>query len=111
MIGRTGLISWDVKHSHAEIGFAIASKYWSKGIITEATREVIRYGFEKMGLHRIEGRCNYNNAGSARAMQKLGMKLEGVLRGQLKIKGVFTDQKMYSILKSDYDDHLRDQRI
>lgn len=110
LIGRTGFISWDLRHSHAEIGFAIGSEYWNKGIITEATEEIIRYGFERLGLNRIEGRCNYNNTGSARVMEKLGMKLEGILREQLKIKGTFMNQKMYSILKSDYetDDHHRE---
>ncbi|AOZ90841.1 GNAT family N-acetyltransferase [Paenibacillus crassostreae] len=102
LIGRTGLISWDVTHSRAEIGYALASQYWNKGIISEATREVMRYGFEKLELNRIEGRCNYNNEGSARVMEKLGMKLEGILREQLKIKGTFMDQRLYSILKSDY---------
>lgn len=36
-------------------------------------------------------------------MEKLGMKMEGILRGQLKIKGEFVDQKMYAILRDDID--------
>ncbi|WP_438350712.1 GNAT family N-acetyltransferase [Paenibacillus sp. FA6] len=102
LIGRTGLMNWDVMHSRAEIGFALASQYWNKDIISEATKEVVSYGFEKLELNRIEGRCNYKNAGSARVMEKLGMKLEGILREQLKIKGTFMDQRLYSILKSDF---------
>lgn len=103
LIGRTGFISWDLVHSRAEIGYAIASEYWNKGFITEATKEIIRYGFEKLELNRIEGRCNDINTSSARVMEKLGMKQEGVLREQLKIKGKFMSQKLYSILKSDYE--------
>lgn len=111
LMGRTGFISWDLQHSRAEIGFAIASEYWNRGMITEATGEIIRYGFERLELNRIEGRCNFNNTGSARVMEKLGMKFEGILREQLKIKGTFTDQKMYSILKSDFFGDLGIQKI
>jgi|HigsolmetaGSP12D_1036236.scaffolds.fasta_scaffold02553_3 ribosomal-protein-alanine N-acetyltransferase len=102
LIGRTGLIQWDINHQRTEIGFALSRKYWNKGIITEATREIIKYSFKELNVNRIEGRCNYDNTGSARVMEKLGMVFEGVLREQLKIKGSFKDQKMYSILKSDY---------
>jgi len=103
LIGRTGLISWDIRHQRAEIGFALSSQYWNKGIMTEATREIIRYSFEQLDVNRIEGRCNYNNIGSARVLENIGMKFEGVLRQQLKIKGDFIDQKMYAVLKSEYN--------
>lgn len=43
------------------------------GIVTEATQPIIRYGFEELGLNRVEGRCNFNNAGSEKVMKKLGM--------------------------------------
>lgn len=70
------------------------------------TRKIVHYGFTELGLNRIEARCNYNNPGSYRVMEKLGMQFEGVLRKQLKIKGQFIDQRMYSILKSDYESSL-----
>lgn len=35
-------------------------------------------------------------------MKKLGMTFEGILREQLKVKGEFTDQKMFSILRREY---------
>ena len=104
LIGRTGLISWNVHHQLAEIGFALSSAYWNKGIMTEATREILTYSFDTLDVNRIEGRCNYNNIGSARVMENIGMRFEGVLRQQLKIKGEFIDQKMYAILKSDYNE-------
>jgi ribosomal-protein-alanine N-acetyltransferase len=107
LIGRTGLISLDPVHEKAEIGYALSSEYWNKGIITEATSEIIKYGFMELGLNRIEGRCNYNNVGSSRVMEKMGMVYEGTLRQQLKIKGKFLDQKLYSILKSDFLSHFK----
>lgn len=96
----------DPQHEKAELGYVISHNYWNQGIITEATRKIVHYGFTELGLNRIEARCNYNNLSSYRVMEKLGMQFEGVLRKQLKIKGQFIDQRMYSILKSDYESSL-----
>ncbi|WP_374954756.1 GNAT family N-acetyltransferase [Paenibacillus sp. AR247] len=70
-------------------------------MVTEATREIMRYAFVQAGFHRLEARCNASNPGSFRVMEKLGMSFEGVLREQLKIKGQFVDQRLYSILRQD----------
>ena len=53
-------------------------------------------------MHRLEARCNDANPGSYRVLEKLGMTYEGLLRKQLKIKGVYSDQRLYAILKSDF---------
>jgi [ribosomal protein S5]-alanine N-acetyltransferase len=102
LIGRIVLFHCDALHQKAEIGFGVSSRYWNMGIITEATQTIFQYAFEQLDLHRIEGTCHFNNLGSARVMEKLGMKFEGILREQLKIKGHFVDQRMYAILASDY---------
>ncbi|RCW39624.1 GNAT family N-acetyltransferase [Paenibacillus prosopidis] len=102
LIGRTGLISIDSVHEKAEIGYALSSEYWNQGIITEATRKIIHYSFLEVGINRIEARCNYNNTGSYCVLEKLGMTYEGTLRSQLKIKGKFIDQRIYSVLRSNY---------
>ncbi len=107
LIGRTGLIHWDIEHQRTEVGFDLSRSYWNKGIITEATCQIVKYCFNELNVNRIEGRCNYDNSGSARALEKLGMKYEGLLRQQLRIKGEFTDQKMYAVLKGDFVESYR----
>jgi len=102
IIGRTGYVSIDRFHERVEIGFALSCDYWNQGIITEATKPLIKYGFEVLELNRIEARCNTENLGSEKVMIKLGMQFEGILRQQLKVKGKYTDQKMYAILKKEY---------
>ncbi len=103
LIGRTGLIKIDQIHNKAELGYVLSKDYWNEGIITEATEQIVRYGFSELGLNRSEARCNFNNSGSYRVMEKLGMVLEGVLRKQLKIKGEYLDQRIYSILRSEFE--------
>jgi ribosomal-protein-alanine N-acetyltransferase len=101
-IGTCGFIMWDTSSSRAEIGYALSRKYWNRGLMTEAIREVLDFGFRKMGLNRIEARCMLGNDASEKVMKKVGMKYEGILREQMFVKGTFKDLKIYSILRSDY---------
>ncbi len=101
LIGRVAFISFDKENDRTEIGYVISRLYWNKGLITEAAKELIDYGFNELEVNRIEAKCNEDNLGSERVMQKIGMKLEGILREQLKMNGKYHNQKMYSLIKSD----------
>jgi len=92
------------KHFRAEIAYALSRKYWGKGIMTEAVKEVIKFGFERMSLNRIQAMCFSENIGSYRVMEKAGMKFEGTLREQMFIKGKFQDLKLYSVLRREYNE-------
>lgn len=101
-IGTCGFIWWDPSNYRAEIGYALSRAYWNRGLMTEAVREIISFGFEKMRLNRIEARCMLGNAASERVLQKTGMKFEGIMRKQAFAKGIFHDLRMYSIIKEEY---------
>ncbi|MBM6384229.1 MULTISPECIES: GNAT family N-acetyltransferase [Paenibacillus] len=101
LIGRGGIFHFNELMQSASLGYAIASKEWNKGIAAEAMQPIVHYCFQELDCNRLEGRCNAGNIGSARVMEKLGMSYEGLLRKQLKIKGVFTDQKLYSRIRDD----------
>ena len=103
LIGTYGFLNWFPKHARAELAYALARKYWGRNYTTEAARGVVDFGFRIMQLHRIEARCRIENVASARVMEKLGMKFEGVLRGYLFIKGAHHDFKLYSILRREWD--------
>ena len=103
-IGTCGYMWWRPSHARAELGFALSQKYWNRGLITEALREVIKFGFEKMELNRIEARCFLTNSASEKVMQKVGMKFEGIQREGLFAKGKYQDLKVYSILRREYCD-------
>ncbi len=101
LIGTIGFHYWLKDHMRAEVGFALSKDYWNHGLMTEALTEVLRFGFDSMRLNRIEGRCELMNAASERVMNKCGMKLEGILRQQMFVKGVYKDLKFYSIIRDD----------
>lgn len=102
LIGTINYVSWQQNHHVGEIGYVLAQPYWRKGYMTEAAKQVIQFGFERMKLERVQAKCDVQNSGSENVMQKAGMSFEGTLRKLLYIKGVQRDVKMYAITKSDF---------
>ena len=102
LVGTCGFLDWYLHSSWAEIGYALSSGYWGRGLMTEAVRAVISFGFRTMSLNRIQGRCEVENVASIRVMEKAGMKLEGVLREHVYSEGRFLDIGMYAILRREW---------
>jgi ribosomal-protein-alanine N-acetyltransferase len=96
---------WQVQFDNfrAEIGYNLHPDHWGKGIITEAIRKVVDYGFGVMKLHSIEARFHPNNTGSGRALEKAGFRKEGYLREEFFFRGVFHDSVIYSLLAKDLE--------
>jgi len=96
-------INPDERHQRAEIGYWVGVPYWGKGYCTEAGREVIRFGFEEVGLNAIT--CGYfvGNTASQRVMQKLGIPFEGVRRQHYYRHEKFIDLAVGTMLRSDWE--------
>jgi ribosomal-protein-alanine N-acetyltransferase len=90
------------EHARAELGYVLSREHWGRGLMPEAVRAVIRFGFGRIGLNRVQARCIAENAASARVMEKAGMTYEGTLRESEFIKGAYRDMKLYSILRREY---------
>lgn len=103
-VGTCGYIWWSPEHSLAEIGYAMSRRYWNMGLMTEAVKEVIRFGFDVMVLNRLEAQHEVHNEASGRVMQKAGMKFEAVLKQRVFAQGQYHDVKLYAILRSEFYD-------
>lgn len=53
-VGTCRIVSWEPAHARAELGYALSRGYWGRGLMAEAVRTMIYFGFERMGLNRIE---------------------------------------------------------
>ncbi|MEU6268041.1 GNAT family N-acetyltransferase [Saccharopolyspora shandongensis] len=104
VVGQVELVWHSEANRQAEVGYIFNPDYQGKGLATEAAREVLRLGFEDLGLHRIIGRCNALNAASARLMERLGMRREAHFRQNTQVKGVWRDELVYAILRSEWQD-------
>jgi len=98
LVGTINFVSLNTKHKVGEIGYILSRQYWAKGIMTEAVKEVIKFGFNEMELIRIQAKCFVENIGSEQVMKKVGMTYEGTIRKGMFVKGKHHDLKMYSIL-------------
>ena len=102
VIGYCFFHSLERDHKKAEIAFGISREYWAQGYATEATREVLNYGFEKGKLRRIEGTCMLENLASCRVMEKLGMKFEKIIQNARQKNGVFYDLNLYILSSHEH---------
>ncbi len=105
MIGTIGFMWVNTDHKSAEIGYSLSREYWNQGIMTEALKELIRFGFEDLLLNRIEAQHELDNPASGRVMIKSGMTKEGVMRQRLINKGKKVDVAVYAILQSEWRAH------
>lgn len=85
-----------------ELGYVLRSDAWGCGYAAEAGKAMVEFGFENLGLHRIFAECHAANEASARVMEKIGMRREGVLRQHVLIKGEWWDVVICGILKDGW---------
>lgn len=102
MVGSCGFTAFNCSSDSAEVGYVLNPSYWGKGIATEALSRVLEFGFEELGLHRIEAKFIEENERSRRVMEKVGMTFEGVMREGMLIKGVYRNIGICSILASEW---------
>lgn len=86
----------------AEIGYAVASEYWGKGVATLAVKMAAEAVFaEWEQLERLQAVVDVENPASQRVMEKAGFKREGILRKYYLLKGKARDAVIFSLLSTD----------
>ncbi len=100
-IGLFGLKLSSAKYNRGEVWYKLHSDLWNKGYATEVLKMIIDYGFDTLGLHRIEAGCAVENVASIKVLEKVGMIREGRGRRVLPLKSGWADNFTYSILETD----------
>lgn len=100
-IGEAGMSVTNNRFQSAEIHYHISPSLWGKGYATEVAKELIRFAFEDLKLHRVQAGAATENIGSLRVLEKAGMTREGLKRKVLPIRGDWYDNYMYAILEED----------
>lgn len=99
--GAGGFNNLSKERKKAEIGFWLLPEFWSKGLMQEAFPLICNYGFEKLGLNRIEGFVDSENISCKKAIEKQNFKLERTMRDCEIKDGKFLSVDIYSRLKRD----------
>lgn len=84
IIGWIGLgQSSDQTKGDMNFGYALLPEYWGQGYVTEALTAIIDFAFDELGVVRIFGECHIKNFASARIMEKVGLRHQGVIGDQV----------------------------
>lgn len=91
---------WRMEKAHfrAEIGYALHPSQQGKGIMDEAMKAVLQYGFETMKLHSVEANVNPANDASIKLLEKNGFIKEAYFRENYYYNGRFLDSAVFSLL-------------
>jgi len=99
IVGTIGYHRIEKEHYRAEVGYMLHPDYWNTGLMTEALKVIIDFGFDEMNLHSIEGNINPNNAVSRKILEKFGFVKEAYFKENYFFNGKFFDSEVYSLLK------------
>jgi len=100
-MGGVGLNFINRVHQMANLGYWVRTSAVGRGIATSATKLAARFGFEQLGLHRIEIVVAVPNIASQRVAEKVGAVREGLLRKRLLIRGKSQDAVLFSLIPED----------
>jgi RimJ/RimL family protein N-acetyltransferase len=102
LVGDCMLFWRSQEHKQGEVGYVFNPAYHGRGLATEAVRALLRLGFEGLGLHRIAGHLDARNTASARVLERADMRREAHLVENEFVKGEWTDELIYAILRSEW---------
>jgi [ribosomal protein S5]-alanine N-acetyltransferase len=99
ILGTIGYVRFLKEHYRAEIGYSLHTPHQGKGIVHEAMKAAIDYGFNILGLHSIEAVVNSENLPSQKVLERYGFSKDAFFRDYLHHGGKFVDAYVYSLLK------------
>ena len=103
LIGTASLFSFNWRIRKCVFGISIGDpSAWGRGYGTDATRIVIRYGFEELNLNRIQLHVYEYNERARRAYEKAGFTVEGRLREAVYREGRHYDELVMAVLRSEW---------
>ena len=89
-------------HEQGEVGFVVHPAHQRHGYATEASRRMLEFAFTTMRLHRVIGRTEARNTGSARVLEKLGMRREAHFIENEWVKGEWQSEFVYALLGEEW---------
>jgi RimJ/RimL family protein N-acetyltransferase len=101
VLGGGSLHAIELPEARAAVGYWLAPHGRGRGVATHATRLLARWGFERLGLERLELTCAPDNPASQRVAERCGFTREGVLRSHMRFKGGRRDTIVYSLLPGE----------
>jgi [ribosomal protein S5]-alanine N-acetyltransferase len=102
LVGGTGFASIEPNTKTGVFGYVLHKSYWGAGIATEASQALVRFGFERLELHRVVAECFVDHVASARVLEKLGMRREAHFIKNSRKAGQWRDTYSYALLRDEW---------
>ena len=102
LVGDTVLFFHSQEHRSGEVGYMLNPAFGGHGYASEAVREMLRLGFEGLGLHRITARIDERNDASANLARRIGMRQEALLIENEWFKGEWTNELVFAMLAREF---------
>jgi ribosomal-protein-serine acetyltransferase len=103
LAGVVGFVPIDRVNRVGEIGYWLAENRQGRGTMTQCCRFVVRYGFLTLDLNRIQIAAATDNLRSRAIPERLGFRLEGIMRARENLYGRFVDHAVYALLRGEFD--------
>ncbi|RFC71036.1 GNAT family protein [Streptomyces sp. AcE210] len=103
VVGEVVLYDWNPANRSCTFRTLIGPRGRGRGLGTEATRLIVGYGFEQVGLHRIQLDVYSHNHRARRVYEKVGFVEEGTRRQSQLRDGAWLDEVVMSILSHEWD--------
>jgi len=100
-LGAVGISQRERRYNFAGIGYWIRESACGRAIASRVARHVAAFGFERVGLGRIEILAAVDNAASRRTAERVGARFEGVQRNRLRNGERIFDAATYALIPSD----------
>jgi RimJ/RimL family protein N-acetyltransferase len=102
LVGRCGLKVADAENREGALWYLLNPAYWGRGLVPEAARALLGFGFGELGLHRVIIDCEPENTMSIRVAEKLGMRREAHFVENAWVKGRWTDSLIFALLEREW---------
>ena len=100
-LGVVSLYDVDRDQDRGWLGYWVTPAARGRGIATRAARLLAQWGFDALGLARIELTCGPDNATSQRVAERCGFTREGQLRSHIRFKGGRRDTVVFGLLPGE----------
>jgi ribosomal-protein-serine acetyltransferase len=101
LVGGTMFVHFDAAAGNCEVGCWLEPAGQGRGLVTRSVSRLIGWAMDVRGMYRVEWQCRPDNIASANVARRLGMRLDGVLRGEFLFRGVRHDTQVWSLTAPD----------
>jgi RimJ/RimL family protein N-acetyltransferase len=106
-IGTCTLFHFDARNRCAEIGYALLPECWGRGFAGEAVAIALAWGFDSLGLRRVEADVDPRNARSRQLLDRLGFRSEGVMQGRLALGDAAREAEVFALPVAGWRENRR----